>query len=368
VAQLSAETAARKALIYSLRRENTGQAGQYTLDGSAGNVSRTTTIQLERGPWESTTYIDARVEAVGCLASYTDTTKTISGDMPARIGYAKIEGTGAGTLYKFWMGFRTARYGIAANFQPYWSLSKAAAFDDDTTGGKTNPDNTARESCKTITTFATVTTLLRRATIRCSDVTSYPEDQRGTFRVLLRAKITGTAVVRVRLADGMYAAAAFTSRQRVSISSTSWQFYDMGSATVPVPGRFLTSAGQEANSAMGIDAELVSGSGDLEMDCLCMVPMSEGYVYADGGIVADNNDSLVASQLPEGGAIAIAYQSYTAFKTGNCTILKGLPVGAVYVMLCAQRETESYFDGSSSDAVDIGLRYFPRWGELRGAE
>lgn len=364
--QTSAETGSRKALIKSLRRVNTGEISQYGLDSADGYYRRTVTLQLTRGPWERHTYSTVSGSGVSTVASYTNTTVTVVGDMFARIGYARMlgDGSGSGPLHKYWMGFRTARFGTLANFQPYWSLRKSAAFDTDTTGGTTNSDATAKDGYKTITTFATVPTLLRRATIKCTNVTSNEDDQRGEYKVLLRAKVTSTAVVRVRMADGLYSSPALSARLRVKITSTDWQFYEVGNITIPTPGRFGDFANMTNNYSIGIDAELVSGSGNLEMDCLCMIPTAEGFVYAEGGAVVNPQDVLYARQLPEGGAASLSFVSLVPVGIGTPVVSKGVPTGALYIVFCAQRSASSVL----ADTCDISVRYYSRWSDMRGSE
>lgn len=379
-AQQLGETGARQALVLSARRSAVPMWEAAARDSF---LVHTYGLALERTPWweddSAVVYGLTGLSTVGGMDDYTTyggSPGALLGDYAARLAAIDFDGEsgGGGPLTKFWMGFRTERFGARANFQPTWSLEKGAAFDTDTTGAHTNADANAKDGYKTITTFATVATMLRRATIRVSDVTTHPTDQRGTYLVLLRAKLSSAGTVNVRLADALYSTTTFAARDRVQITSTSWQFYEMGTVKIPSPGRVISGLDLLSNYALGVDAEQIggtSGTPALHCDCLVLIPVGEGWCSADIGhatlgvqfsgsdtqplYLQDRADGTKASVWVSGGKPKIL---------GVPRISGGLPQGSGILVVAAQRNAVS----TLADTLTVNMQVYRRWDTLRGAE
>ena len=371
-AQLVGETNVRQALI-KLIKPSTGSPFA-TRQVEAKYFIKEFQLGLIRTPWWEgivpTLYQPTSLNLVGGTFNYTTyvgSPGTVVGDVSARIALMKIMGHlgSGGILDKLWFGFRTDRYGTLANFQSYWSLRKAAIFDADTTGGVAHADATAKDGFKTITTFATVATLIPRAYIRVTDVTANPADQRGSYTVLLRAKNSAAGTTRVRLKDGMYYSLNYRTQARVAIASTSWLFYELGTVSIPSPGRLINGTSEVAQYAMVIDAERISGACSLEMDCLVLIPNNEGYIFTEDAPV-DFASSLEAwaMQYIDGRSSVVARYSGVAAKLGTIKASGGLPTGVGIVVAAGQRETVS----TLADHVDLDIHALNRWAILRGAE
>lgn len=373
-AQLDTETGARQALVVSMRHRPISSITSSTVRGSV--FIQEYAIELERAPWweQVTTYKTYDMDNIDCLGgTYTWSglaAGAMTGDMAARIGYANFLCRAGGPIARVWAGFRSTRYGTIANFQPYWDCA-GKTFGADTAD---QADVTARNATNCARcTFVTVTTMARRVTIKISDVTANVSDQRGSFTVLLRAKVSAAGAVRVRLGDGYYMTASPSSSQyrvqsRVTISNTSWDLYDLGQVNIPRPGHGYLGSANMQNFSLGIDAELVSGGVSLDMDTLILIPSNEGMIYFDGADIdtAGGVNSFVAIETqPDGRVVALDYDSGYAQLNLNARINGGVPIGTGIIVLAAARSASSVL----ADAMDITLvQTHPRWAVLRGAE
>lgn len=370
--QATGETGGRQALLRKLRGKALSDV--YTPQLESLYWIRKYALEMERkGLWEETSFSNYTATGLNLVGGMSDLTAggsgAVEGDEYARLALTNILGVngGGGPIERAWLGFRSTRHGTRANFQTYWSLRKSAAFDADTTGGTANADATAKDGYKTITTFATVATLLRRATIRCQDVTANYSDQRGTFTILLRAKNSAAGTVRVRLADGLYSNTTLRTQSRAVISSTSWKFYEMGTVTIPSPAKLFNATSYLQNYAMGIDAERISGACSLEMDCLVLIPIDEGFVYAEGMQVqysGGSTEPCYIAKKADGRVDATQFISSVAVSMCPAKVSKGMPVGSVSIVGAGQRSTVS----TLADNVTVDMYLYRRWKFMRGAE
>jgi hypothetical protein len=360
-AQLANETYARQALLKRLSYNQPPgmiRPNRKRLDGMI--------LGAERYAWEETTNTDFGGSAVSSVGG-TFAFNNAGGDIPARIARADLDGSSSSML-RYWMGFRSPRFGTVANFAPYWSLRKgvAAWFDADTTGGTTNVDATAKDGYKTITTFATDESMKRRVLVQQYDIVGAAgrEDQRGRYQVLLRAKLSASSTtVRVRLLSGSYGDYEHPANgARVPIASTSWQFYDLGTARNP-GHRMIGGEDYLDHVLFGIAAERVSGAGSLEMDCLMFVPIEEGFVFAK---VITPGSGLPASvfRSADGKVFGYTTGANTAYSLIEPKAKGGLPLGSGIGVIAAERDGQSVL----TDTVDVDLSVYQRWETLRGAD
>src|SRR3990167_782933 len=361
--------ALRQALVTAARRSAL-TAFSYSADNQS--LIAEYGLALERTPWwEDTTVGTKSATAVNCVGG-TAGFSAVLGDVPARLALVSFRGVSGvtGPLTKFWLGFRTARLGTVANFQSYWSLRKGALFGSDTTGGTSNVDTEAKDGYKAVCTFGTVATLLERVRIRVTDVTANPGDQRGSYAVLLRAKNTAAGTTRVRLKDGLYNSCN-NLHSRVLISSTSYQYYELGTVQIPSPGRYVAGVNMMTAYAMAIDAERVSGTPSLDLAELVLIPTTEGFVASDtggGGVeyVAADERPLYVQHRPEGRIDAIYNSGSIPQYLGSPTLVGGLPnhsAGGILVV-AGQRLASSVL----ADTVSLTLKVSRRGAQLRGAE
>jgi len=335
-----------------------------------GTLLREYTLALMRMPfWEATAPANSYISNVACGGYVTlpamGDVPTRRGDVPARIYKTSILGNSISTaLADAWLGFRTDRHGAAANFQHEWTCTSSGSLGDDTTSG----------GGYISTTFSTTASMAARVAIELDDVTDHPGDQRGTYNVLLRAKV-GSAATRcfVRLADAFSSAETWRKQDRTCIDSscamgTNWYLYPVGTVQIPpVPG--FVSGDDLRKFALRIEAERTSGAGTLSFDRLYLVPSDEGALYAGGGAVADSSTPMVVYTLSSearygwgrvsGGpsrSLVVSPQNY------------GLPIpvstaNMPYMFFAGQAATVH----NRTDTVDVELLIYRRYRAMRGA-
>lgn len=379
----------RRAFVNAISVGGVGCWGQFTESAIGGYYYlHGSQIAIERFPyWEDTGPIEYSGTGISAVAgtydytTYVGSPGAVKGDVDARISVLTLTRDSAGTqpLQKFWVGFRTNRFGNRANFQAYWSLRKGATFGADTTGGAANADAEAKDGFKAVCTFATSTGMVNRVRIRTSDVTANPIDQRGGYIVLLRAKNTAGGETRVRLADGYYGSDSYRVQSRVSITSTSYQFYELGTVDIPTPGDVPYGLTTAVNSySLGIDAERLSGAASLDMDCLVLIPREEGYVSATGGSNISSigaNATFYYHNRPGGTKDVSLVVGGVPVRSGEPNSEGGLPVsgnvpgtvtddGKGILVLAAQQETISIL----AQTAAITMQVVKRWEVFRGSE
>lgn len=379
-AQGYSETSARQAIIYSIKRD---PIKLFHPPAMPGNIVESYRITIERGVyWEAitasllatTTYMSS----IGGQGEYTNVSalpSSVIGDVEARIAALQITAdTGDGPMTRAWVGFRSNRYGDRTKFQSVWDLN-LGTMGTDATANVVDATTTSGKRVKV--TFGTPT-MASRVTIKTvqATATNYAE-QRGIFLVLLRAKLSGAGEVRVRLADGLGdASGARKTQARQVITSTSYRLYEMGVVQIPSPGRWNnTTVAYSAmkNYALELQAERISGSIDLHLDCFVLVPYNEGFIYAEGTL--ENNSPTVnfilVQERPDGRREAVnltlvAGPAYEINGIGTPQMIGGLPPGAGRVIVAAERASSSVLGDSLLATGSIS--YYPRWTTLRGSE
>jgi hypothetical protein len=367
-AQLENESYARQALLDRMSYDLTDliRPNRTTLENL--------TMALERYHWEDTAvtnYTGSSVSIVGGTFSYSNNV----GDMFARLAKVEFIGVngGGGPNSRFWLGFRSNRYGTPANFQSYWSLRKSSVLSTDTTGGTTNSDSDAKDGYKTITDFSTTESMAYRAYCLIKDVTSNEDDQRGRYQVLLRAKQTVASDIRVRLNTGFFGGSSIPKTYaRVNITGANeWALYNMGTITIPGTNLFGGSEYLD-NFFIGVEAERISGGGLLHMDCLVLIPIDEGFIYSDSWANVQYADSwgnpLVVYSRPNGVNVSYVFDTSTSISSpGDPQVFQGLPVGSGIGVLagCINSITPTCV---VSDVLNIDVDVYQRWEYLRGSE
>lgn len=376
--QLEGETQTRQALI----TEAKGQLGSSVFNPavSPGSYLGQYQLALERMPlWEATEHTTFDAYSINCLGgtfdyTSTDPPGTIAGDASARIAQTTFSGASGGgdePLAKFWLGFRTNRLGDRSNFLPVWecesgSYSGTPHYDTSLVDGvgATDASGGAKLQC----TFATQAGMEPRVTVNVGDVTSNYADQRGRYLILVRARVSDTGTTcRIRLLDGFSSADSWRTQSRRTVSSNDWQLFAMGTVRIP-PSRGRFTLGFLRKFALRIEAERVSGSDNLELDCFVLIPTAEGLLYVDKGTVkylAGDTNPVVIKIHPDDYMDGWAYTGGYPIKSVTVEPIQyELPVGDGLLVLAAQRSTEHHLD----DYINLSLQFYNRWRTLRGAE
>jgi len=378
-AQIPDEGGARQALITGMRCEPA--VSFYAPPVAPGNFMREGyELALERMPWweavEHTTFGERSINCLGgmCDYTYSDPPGTIVGNVPARIALTTVSGASGGgsePLAEFWLGFRTDRLGDRANFVSVWecesgSYSGSPHYDTALIDGVGGVD--ASGGAKLECTFATQAGMEPRVTVSVDEVTSNYSDQRGRYLILVRARVSDTGTTcRIRLLDGFTSADNWRTQSRHVVSSNDWQLFPMGTVAIP-PSRGRFTSGFLGKFALRIEAERTAGSDNLELDCLVPIPMAEGFLYVDKGVVkylAGDTNPVIVKIYPDGYSDGWAYTGGYPIKSVIVEPVQyRLPVGDGRLVLAAQRSAEHHLD----DYIDLTFQIYERWRTLRGAQ
>lgn len=293
--QVNQESQPRQALITRMQYAISESAfGAYWADSVfIGNL----TIVLERSAfWEE---ITPQSEALGNAENYTlDTLAAVtSGDVPSRIWYASCDATQSDRQNTLYFGYKNDRYYNPANFSPRRSLNAYEAGVG--TGGAFGSDVNTTGGKRLRVTFGTAALTQRHSlplkylasfngvTITLTTLTN--DYIRGDYLCLMRARIfentTPTTITRARIKIGYVAATGDKIYPRVTITDESWHLYEMGVIRLPLD---RSSAHQTVlDTAIKLDAELISGDGFLDVDCYVLIPLEGALkIYSNDGIVS----------------------------------------------------------------------------------
>lgn len=346
-------------LSYSLGGNESSPFAPYVRDDS---FVPTLTIVIVRGAyWESPTSTlvsETGISSTGGAGYFITGANYIAiGDVPSRIRIVTIAYTNSQRYT--WIGFRSSRNGVLANFVPVWDLKFGALYGvaGDTA---TTADATAHSGTRVTTNFASKTTLYNRIIIATADVTANYADQRGMYICLLRAKMSDTSIARARASSGfVYNNSVYYVNPRVTIQGTSWNLYSLGLVRIPVLPRESASTVQKA--AISLDAELVSGSGSLYWDCLILIPYNDAYIDIDLG--SDSTFGNIVS-LPDSKAY-----SYSLNNLGQASVdfsRWNLPANNEAPLMVTAGQSST--DHDLTDTMQMTGYIVPRWRTLRGSE
>jgi hypothetical protein len=387
--QLPNETGARQAVVLDAQGDVGSSAFSAPL--SPGAFVRDYTLTLDRRPyWEDVAPIDcgdtaAGISLTGGVYDYTaQQPGNIVGDVPGRLYYLDAYTTTEQItpsdyeLYDLWLGFRGRSMGDPTKFEPVWECENAIAGLLSNSTSKVS-DATARGSSKVQCSFASDESLIERMIIRVGDQFSgsgiYGSyEQRGNFIVLLRAKVGSGTTCRVRMSYGFANSSSWAHNSRVVIDSTNWYLYNLGTATIPIMP--VSTLQNLFNAAIRLEAERVSGSNDLDMDCLILIPYSEGALYARANNPATSGESYVPLEM-EVYTHAGRDEAMGFIKDTNGAIIASLdlaphgldgwsvPVGDGRLVVAGQASDNHDLDETLEG---LGLQIFERWRTLRGSE
>lgn len=360
--QTSAETGGRRALV---RRIDMMFDSHWW--GAAAENSKVLAAELaiEREPyWEATAQVaptaSTGIDTIGGTAAFT----TIPGDVPARLWYTQFYGVngGGGPIDTFWAGVRSNnKHGTASNLVPVWTCRTATLGTDTASAVDAAADDGNTAECS----FATVTTWADRVTRRVDSLTN-PTQQDGRFLVLLRAKVGAATTAEVRLKTGWAGGGIYHTQAPVSISSTDYQYYELGIFTAP-PQRVDSSFNFDTLATI-LNARRTSGSNSLYMDCLVMIPIDEGFIKLAGGYVqyvAADERPTYAIRQPEGLLQAYSYTGGDPYRVPTISEYNWyLPPGTGIFVFAAQRASVQ----TKTDTFNFAYQYFARWLSLRGGD
>lgn len=305
----------------------------------------------------------------------------IVGDVDARIRSLSFRPVNVGDkLGQLWMGFRSAnKHGTLGNFVNIWECEDGSLVTDAALG----PDGTASPggvgNTKVTVTPGTATWALRMRII-LADVSANESDNFGDFMWLLRAQVSaGTWEVQLRFGYTGVTSANLLRSETVEIIDTAWNFFNMGTQIVPIRDLHVFPTANLSDSwdqefMIEIWARRTVGAGTLDLDCLCPVPVDEGYAIVDNFLIFYDTpitDSVGIAESPEGtyGAYSTDRDTngFNAFPTVDAWNFRPPPGDGRLIIVYSQGAASVLSDEISISAGDGG-KYYERWISLRGNE
>ena len=380
-AQLAGETNERQAFLLRGKRSSQVRVSNPALLNS---VLLQYTLGLTRmAGWET----DAPVALPVATAPYAISAHggmipyDLGGDLNARVALATFGvGDDLSNFSEIWIGAKSEKYGGVnpANFVPFWGMDKHGYLDVD---ASVSSDTTNCVSgVKLAVSFATVTLMQMRVAIAVSAVTAHAGDQRGRYIVLLRAMTDNASLVsNVRAGRGyMYSGypGVFSYGDSLQIgpsANSSYQYYTLGEIDLP-PVTSLIDLDMNY-AALAVQAEKISGSGNLLMDGLLLVP-AENFVHVQavqpiyGSFLADRPLRMRVITTPD-----LRYRSivtitpsgteYTIEQNPVDQLTWSLPPGAGAIVCGAQ------LTGGTTRVADLitpSFEVYSSYATLRGAD
>lgn len=390
--KLDGETGERRALVKSIRlaleRNPYAAAPPVTqmINGS---------LMVTRHPyWERTASRDmpeaTPAAAVSLLYDYTAAGSVVAahdivGNPSARMSRFLIRPEIGDTLERLWIGIRSADfYGqTVSNFVPVWELEDGSNNASES-GVTDEADATASDGNKVQvveTDLEWDDTWQRVLTYKLNDATVDKfSDQFGKHLFLLRAKVTaGTWETRARFGYGIIDYAEHVQHDPIEIAATSWNIKELAVQTIPIRNLRVVPLSwfadhHEADLVLSIWARRTSGAGNLELDCVCPIPVDEGYLIASeftsvgsipqrDGLVVGNSPLDETNVLARDDTLAI-FERHPVFSHHNFR----LPPGDGRMVIAYARASSS----DITDVIDINItdhgKYYERWDGFRGAE
>jgi hypothetical protein len=375
---LANETGERRALVRQISiRALTEQHGPGGT-GSMIDARPAYELGVEREAyWEaiahSTMYASSLTAAAVATYDYTASPGAdVVGDAPARIHKLTLQSTTSNAIDRFWVGLRSENKhpGGVAHFEPIWECEDGTVGTDaqvvnDATASPGGGGNTK------VTVTPGTAADSKRLEITLYDVAgNVADEQYGEFLWLLRAKVgAGTWYVYLRWGYQGMADADFVQGRKVEVSSTSWEYHEMG--IKPIPLRNLQALGLDAlgegpdvRYEVQVWGEQTAGSGILHVDCLCLIPLDEGFMKISGAALGLDHICVVGCG-PRGLFEVLCTNFVRPAVSANRFYL---PVGDGRMFITyAQAAASTLTDTITVNPFDAG-RYYPRWAMLRGAE
>jgi len=357
--QMTNESYARQSLIESMRLEPA--IGHHAVPMSTDAYWERYRIAIQRQPWwepltiEDTTNYSAKTVdgAGGVVVPYTSNLE-IYGDIPARIPLIQFLPDSV-ALSELWFSFRNM-----------------ARWEDWIGASLTNQSKLQRSWDISTTVSSFSDTMATKATIAVEDVAAADEYeyQRGTFVVLLRAKVLSTRACYVRLLDGFSGADDWRTQDRVLIDASedygnNYYIHKLGTVSIP-PQRGRTPAAFLATYALRVQVQDVSGSGNLVLDRFYLMPINDGAMHFDAQVTSTSD--FYFQTYPDMHTEGWAYQSSEPVKSVVPDLWSwGIPTTQSYDshvvwFVVGQRKTQSVL----TDQVAVQLYLLPRYEQLRG--
>ena len=374
-AKMDGETGERRAVVREIGME--WRTDPLSATGYAAASEARLILRIEREPWwEKTTETvgGSLTESAGAALEYNYTATDVVGDVPARINYLTITSDATGALVeRLWMGFRSDdRRGAIGNFEPIWELENGTNNSAAESGIADAADATASggnkvELVETDLDWSDSGAPYKVLAIELQDISANELGNYGDYLWLLRNKLDANSTTwELQLRWGYTAMddADFMRGPIVEVSSTSWDYAEMGRMPIPLYDLRAYGDGDDSDQTYAVQlwARETSGRANIDFDCFCLIPLDEGWLKAwDFTLPAGSSATWVLREAPLAGLSAV----FGGSRTTEWAAHKFRPPPG-------NSELIIVYAGESSHDISVGIsasiQYFERWANLRGAE
>jgi hypothetical protein len=340
-------------------------------------------LVIERHPyWEATVSVTMATGnvAVGAVTTYDYTSvRDPVGDVGARVSRLLIDVTnvtGTPAIDRIWTGIRSTKEGITpTNFVGTWELESGTLGTDASTAAAATASGgvyvTVSESAAEWDN-----TWNRASFVSLSDISANEQDHYGEHLFILRSRAPTASTWRVKTYYSSNTANSGLSivSDVAEVSTSAWNFYPLGTQRLPFRDLSGFGTGTLADSydqlfTAHVYAQRTSGTGDLDLDCLCLIPVDEAFLYVEDADLGTNQLVLEVGMTPQDGVKTLARSATQIFSSPppNAESFY-LPPGDGRMFITFARAGSSVI----TDRIDVNTgsagRYVPRWTYLRGSE
>lgn len=356
-------------------------AGTLFFSDTDGAFSDNEALDISGGNTDVMTADGTRKAGASMIYDYTAAGSSVAahdivGDVGARIEEFQLKmSAGTNGFYDAWMGIRTAgKHGTLANFAHIWECENGAntARSSDAVDALCSGGNTVEGTPSAGDTWEEYFMItLANAGVAAGD----EDDNFGNFLWLLRTKVDAgcTFEVQLRFGYSSFADAEFVRGPIVEVTSTSYKYFALGLQSIPLIDRQTfahVSAAEQSTFAIQVFARRTAGSDKIYFDCLCPLPIDEGFLMFDSAGGATVADYIRFSEAPNG---KVGMTTSIAAATNYIHQLPvyeqrfRLPPGDGRMYIVAQASASTLTDIMTLNSSDVG-KYYERWAALRGAE
>jgi len=212
--------------------------------------------------------------------------------------------------------------------------------------------------------FATDATMATRVSGALPAVAPAGAENRGTYRVFARvAQTVGTAVVKMRAGVGGAYRTTVTLASQTAPQLVELGLYVVGEDAPDRPGYGVTAFRMESMPTLTIQAERTSGTGNLDIDYIAVVPADQslvmwGTVTSSSVAVMDAvNDAVHGASTPFGATPGVYYGPTTPTTGG----MPEIPPGDSRLLIMVGTPADLVAGNVISTTLTVSVHYWPRY-------